>query len=290
MGRKYDRIILEHYDNEAMTHGLDSTSTMLDATVRERETHLIERFVTLAVASLRRQGIHDNRIAICDVGCGNGSTLEVLWRKFPKVGYQGIEFTPSMLKLAQTRCRGVRNVEVSHGDVRDLKGYKRRFNIVLCQRVIINVLDPVDQQAALGELASIIEDGGYLLSIEAFWEPLANLNAARFEFGQPPLDPSHHNRYLSPDFYSSETSLIPLDGPMLDEGLPIDFLPCNFLSSHYFVSRVIHPLALGPERPFERNSHFVQFLTKAFDRPIGDYSPVKAYAFKKQTSGSAQTT
>jgi hypothetical protein len=94
---------------------------------------------------------------------------------------------------------------------------------------------------------------------------------------------AHHNQYLKADFYRAEPSLRPLSGAELDSNLPDDFLPSNFLSSHFFVARVLHPLALDPSKPFSRNSHFVTFLSEALGKPVGDYSPIKAQAFKKSS-------
>ncbi|MFQ6029781.1 MAG: class I SAM-dependent methyltransferase [Dehalococcoidia bacterium] len=280
MSREYDQTILEHYNTQAQEHGLEPTSTMLDVTVRQRETALVQRFVGLAVKFLRRQGNTDE-ITVCDVGCGNGSTLQALRDDFPNLGLQGIEFTPALRELAQTRHRDDPKVRVSPGDVRDLKEFNDQFDIVVCQRVLINLLDAADQQLGLRQLARIARSGGFLLSIEAFDGPLANLNDARGEFGYPPLPPAYHNLYLPTDFYSAEPALVEVEGPSLDRDLPVDFLPHNFLSSHFFVSRVLHPLALGPEGQFIRNSHFVRFFTEAFNRPVGDYAPIKAHAFRK---------
>ena len=281
MPKSYDQFISQHYDAQAQEHGLEPTSTMLDVTVRRRETELIERFIALAIELLHRECRTDGNLSICDVGCGNGFTLEVLSKQYPDINFQGFEFTPSLLELAQSRLSTANNTKVSYGDVTRLEAYSEQFDVVLCQRVLINLLDSVDQQTGLAELARITRPGGYLLSIEAFESPLARLNAARAEFDLPPLSPAPYNRYLPDDFYSAEASLAPLSTPVLDASLPFDFLPSNFLSSHYFVSRVLHPLALGPNRQFKRNSHFVLFLTEAFSQPIGDYSPIKAYAFRR---------
>lgn len=284
MTKRYDPVILEHYAAQAREHGMESTSTMLDTTVRRRETELIQRFVDLATGALHREGSNNRQITICDVGCGNGSTLAILAEQHPDSNFQGIEFTPSLLKLAQKRHHEVANVRIAPGDIRDLQEYDNQFDIVLCQRVLINLLEHVDQKMGLNRLAQIIRPGGFLLSIEAFETPLTNLNAAREEFGYPAIPQAHHNLYLPDDFYSSEPCLLSLSGPQLEPGLPEDFLPSNFLSNHYFVTRVLHTLALGPEGRFARNSHFVLFLTEALDRPIGDYAPIKAHAFRKETT------
>jgi len=288
MSKEFDKIILDHYDSEAESYGLDPNSTMLDVVVRERETELIGRFVNLAVGSIRAQGISDTDISICDVGCGNGYTLMTLSLQYPDITFRGFEFSPSMRALAESRFISTPGVSISKGDVRSIDATDAVFDIVVCQRVLINLLDPVDQTSGLAELARVIRPGGHLLSIEAFQEPLIELNLARDEFDLTPLTAAHHNLYLSSDFYTQQQSLVPIISSTLEPGLPGDFLPSNFLSSHYFVSRVLHPLALGPDRPFSRNSRFVDFLTNSIDRPIGDYAPIKAHAFRKVNNGGAQ--
>lgn len=286
MAGTYEQFILEHYEQQATACGLAPTSTMLDATVRERETCLIERFAELAVRYLEREGGGGLAPVVCDVGCGNGFTLMRLVERWPDARFWGIEFTPSLRELAVSRFRDRPGVTIAPGDLRDLSGYDARFDLVVCQRVLINLLDTMDQRQGLATLARIVRPGGFLLSLEAFEGPLATLNAAREEFKLPPIPPAEHNRYLPEGFYASEPSLEAVRGPMLHPGLPDDFLPSNFLSSHYFIARVLHPIALGPDRPFTRNSHFVQFLTSLCDRPVGDYAPIKAFAFRKRSSRS----
>ena len=121
MSQEYDKVILEHYEGVAKEFGLEATSTMLDHTVRERETELIRSFVGLAVSSMRRPGRTDAEITICDVGCGNGYTLLVLSHKYPDVNFRGIEFTPSLRDIAESRFRGNDKVVISDGDVRSIK-------------------------------------------------------------------------------------------------------------------------------------------------------------------------
>jgi len=277
----YDSVILEHYGTQAREQGLKATSTMLDATVRERETRLVEGFVERVVRFFDREEDSEGELRLCDAGCGNGFTLSVLQEKFPSLDFLGFEFSPDLLGLAKKRFREMARVKILPGDIRTLKGHEESFQIVLCQRVLINLLDPQDQRRGLAVLTSLLKPGGFLLSIEAFEEPLLNLNSARAEFGLPALPQAHHNRYLPKEFFAEEKSLVPVLGPVLDRSLPENFLPSNFLSSHYFISRVMHPLFSKPEETFIRNSHFVRFFTEAIDQPIGDYSPIKAFAFRK---------
>ena len=279
MSANYDEIILKHYEAEASQRGLDSSSTMLDETIRRRETELVIRFVGLVQQSLASSG--KAPVTLCDVGCGNGFSLETIHRQFPSIALHGFEFTPELLELSKKRFANEKGVTVARGDTRRLEAASGQFDIVICQRVLINLLDAADQRKALAELSRVLRPGGYLLSIEAFSAPLSNLNSARSEFGLEPLPPAHNNLYLEENFFDGEKTITRLTGPALGHDLPVDFLPSNFLSSHYFVARIFHPLVLGPNGAVIRNSHFVRFFSEAIDKPIGNYAPIKAYAFRK---------
>ncbi len=265
MHANYDDVILKHYEAEARERGLDSSSTMLDATTRQRETEWILRFVKQAL------DVHPYA-QLCDVGCGNGFTLGAIHEQFPKLGLHGFEFTPQLLELAKQRFPDPAIALIVKGDVRTLAAEDAQFDVLICQRVLINLLNPEDQSRALRELVRVLKPGGLLASIEAFDSPLSSLNAARQEFGFEAIPPAHHNLYLRDDFFAAERSLTPIWQ---------DALPSNFMSSHFFVARVLHPLALG-QNPFVRNSHFVRFLSSAIQEPIGDYAPIKGFAFRKQ--------
>lgn len=282
--REYDEVILKHYEGQAKEFGLGSNSTMLDLTVRQRETALIKRFLSLSILHLRGKGYSDSDIKICDVGCGNGYSLLTIAEDYPEVNVLGIEFTPALRKLAQSRFSGQDKVKVAAGDIRTLDLPDESFDIVICQRVLINLLDLSDQIKAISELSRITRQTGFILSIEAFQDPLINLNSAREEFNLPELPAAYHNSYLPSDIFDRELSLTKMIGPDLDIDLPTDFLPSNFLSSHYFISRVLHPIALGGSAQFVRNSYFVHFLTEAIDKPIGDFAPIKAHAFRKSSA------
>ena len=124
---------------------------------------------------------------------------------------------------------------------------------------------------ALRNLINVVHPGGTLLFIEAFSSALAKLNEARAEFELSPIPPAHHNLYLDDDFFEID-ELKPLGNNQLQ--------PVNFLSTHYFVTRVLHPLHLG-DRPLKRNSEFVRFFSQALKENVGDYSPLKLHMFEK---------
>lgn len=267
--KDYDQIINKHYRQIANKDGLSSASTMADTITREKETKVIQDYLVHFIAGWKA----DSPPTILDVGCGNGYTLQVLAARFPEPKFLGVEKSDDLRALAESRFEGSGNVAILAGDVRD-PGFHggTKVDVLICQRVLINLLDLLDQKKALENLISSVKLGGMLLFIEAFSSALRNLNAAREEFDIPTIEPAHHNLYLSEDFFDHK-GLSPY------EKNP-DLAPVNFLSTHYFVTRVLHPIFLQ-DRPFKRNSEFVKFFSQALNENVGDYAPLKLYVFKR---------
>lgn len=268
MATEYDKTIRDHYRAEADRHGNAASSTMADLRIRELETELILRFVGLVLPLLPRGSAAP---ALCEVGCGNGYTLEAVHRAHEGLDLRGYELSPELRALAEERHGKNDKVRISAGDIRRDFNDEIEFDVLLCQRVLINLLDRAHQVRALSNIVSAVRPGGYLLFVEAFGAPLERLNEARHEFALDPISPAHHNLYLSDDIFVSAAGLERFHDPAL---------PANFLSSHYFVSRVLHA-AMTRDQDAKRNSHFVRFFSEALAAPVGDYAPVRALAFRK---------
>lgn len=270
MPREYDKTIQQHYKKVAEEFGLCATSTMADEVTRESETRAILKFVSESLMRRQTQGLSEPA-TIMDVGCGNGYTLERLSTEYPGQLFTGIEYSDELRSLAASRFAGHDNVRIVAGDVRDSDfAAKGSVDILVCQRVLINLLNEEDQRSALNNIVNVVAAGGTLLFIEAFSSPLANLNEARAEFELPPIPVAHHNLYLVDDFFET-AQLKPMQGQLPPE---------NFLSTHYFVTRVLHPLFIG-NRSIKRNSEFVRFFSQALKESVGDYSPLKLCAFAR---------
>ena len=271
---EYDATILAHYSDVAEESGLEPSSTMKDLVTRGLETQLVLDFV--AASARRRTASANEHLRIADVGCGNGYSLERLSETQPDAVLHGFEFSPEMRALAEQRFKDS-PVAIAPGDVREPESFAgQSFDVVLCQRVLINLLSPEDQAQALHTLVAATRPGGALLFIECFQSGQDRLNEGRAEFELPPLPPAHHNLYLDDDFFAQAPTLRPFE----DATLTIN---PNFLSTHYYLARVLHPVLLG-EIPFKRNAPFTQFMSQALPPGIGDFSPLKAYGFTKIAS------
>lgn len=270
--KDYDKVILEHYRNVAVKDGDGSGSTMADSRTRSLETDLITTFFQAAIDKLVALGRSEESIVVADFGCGNGCTLEALSRLNGRPKFIGFEYSPDLRRIAEKRFVG-KKIEVRPVDIREANTVGEEIaDIVICQRVLINLLDSADQTKARDNIVRGTTRGGHLLFLECFKSGLEKLNAARAEFGLSPLPPAHHNLYLDDNYFDC-TDLSPWSGPA-------GVIHENFLSTHYFVTRVLHPLLLG-NRPFQRNSPFTSFFSQALNQNIGDFSPIRACVFNR---------
>jgi SAM-dependent methyltransferase len=288
--RRYESAILAHYKEQAQRHGDSSSCTMEDDFVRAKETKIIRDCVSEFIRSQMDRHCegsgtaegpdHGGRFHIVDLGCGNGTTLQSLIDHGPmprgcSLQFTGLEYSPDMRKIAEDRFRGVSNVTIVGGDVRSIdKTLISPADIVIHQRVLINLLDPADQCTARDCIIDLLSPAGLVIALEGFRSGLDNLNAARVEFGLDPLESSHHNLYL-PDGFFDHKLLEPWKSETLDVSPEV-------FSTHDFVSRVFHEAMLrATDTPFERNSHFVKFFSEALPDGIGSYARVKVMLRRK---------
>ena len=268
----YDKVILDHYQGVAKSSGLSSESTMMDSRTRELETKLLSQLYVAAIKRFEKAGRKAESLVVADFGCGNGFTLEILRGIDSRPTLIGYEFSPDLRALAEKRFSDGR-VDIRPVDIRDRATFgPESVDLSISQRVLINLLSEDDQVTARNNLVRSASPHGVLIFIECFQTGLDALNAARSEFDLKPLPPAHHNLYLSDEFFEEAglaecTDLLPES-------------PKNFLSTHYYVTRVLHELALDG-RPFVRNSHFVRFMSRALQQNVGEYSPIRAAVFRK---------
>ena len=257
-------LIKEHYKKEAEIHKDAPVSTMADVIIRDKELELIQNFFKLLVAPAN----------VLEIGCGNGFTLEMLLREFPKNKYTGLDYTEELLDQAKARGLGC---ELHAGDSRALPFGEGQFDIVYTERCLINVLEDEGKLKSIDEIHRVLKPGGLYLMMEGFEDGMENNNRARQELGLETLSPAHHNTYFNKKtlYPHIEGKLERIEPETLSPvGLKIQW---NFLSSHYFFARVLHPLITKGEQT--RNTEMVKFF--AHMPPMGNYSPLQAHIFRK---------
>ena len=267
-GFSYEEAILEHYREQAAEYGLEPTSTMLDQTTREKELNAV--LSCLAYARRTMNG----PISLLEIGCGNGYLLKTIRARFSDVRLTGVDYSPDMVALAEQR--NIENCRICRADIGALDFGEGSFHFIASERCIINLLAREDQYKAIHELHRVLKPGGLLVLIESFSDGLENLNRARSELGLSDNTVPHHNLWFDKtDFLATIGTLFEVisDEELIREGM----MTSNFLSSHYFLSRVVYPCIT--QREVLYNTEFVKFFK--FLAPIGNYSPIQLFVLRK---------
>lgn len=254
----YKVLVKNHYRKQAREHKTALTSTMADHTTRRLEIKNL--------AALLRDG--DKCL---EIGCGNGAaSIEI--SKTRKLDLSCFDFSADFIKLAKSQpTKGIKGkIKFELGDVLNLK-IKNTFDAVFTERCIINLMEWNDQKLALMNMANALKKGGRLILLEAFSDGLEILNKTRQEVGLDAIPPAYHNLHLKKELVI----------PHL-ENYGLRFIKeNNFLSSHYFGSRVLYPvLAKAAKLDIARNSLFDQFFAQL--PPLGNYAHIKILVFQKK--------
>jgi ubiquinone/menaquinone biosynthesis C-methylase UbiE len=257
-----DRVnVIDYYRDQAVANGLAPTATMPDAYVVDAEISAIRQFLWRATRdeSLQR---------LLEIGCGNGHLATVIHHTFGgRFDYCGIDYTPEMIELAKSRKLPFR---FDHASVLELPIPDGGVDLIVSDRVLINLLEVDDQLKAVVELARVLRRGGVMMMIEGFKEGLVNLNRARSEFLLNPIpEPAVNNWFTEQRWAGAVMGEFVEFGDAELVGLP----PQNFLSSHYFMTRFVHD-AIRPADSKIRNTEFAKFFALALP-PVGDYSPLR---------------
>ena len=81
--------------------------------------------------------------SILEIGCGIGRNLEtILKNKLKFKSYTGIDFSESMLKIADRKYNKIKNVKFIKKDVSDLSSLNSKFDIIICTWVLSHVENP----------------------------------------------------------------------------------------------------------------------------------------------------
>ncbi len=246
---------MNRYKEAVEKYGDNACRMLDDEIVRQKETELILSFYD-------RHDWRSNKMI--DIGCGDGYTLEKLSKKFQGVFF-GIDTTKEMLDIAKRRGTSCNFLD---GDATHLNFDDEFVDIVLTQRCLVNLSSWSDQKKALNEIHRVLKPNGYYLMIEGFTDGLINNNKARMECGLPEIKAATFNKLIDKEIF-----LKTINGRFF-----ITEDQHNFLSSHYFISRVLHALVTKGEQI--KNTEFVKFFS--YLPPIGNYSPIQAFTMTKQ--------
>ena len=174
---------------------------------------------------------------VLDIGCGDGEgTLRYSSRA---ASVLGIDYSAQMIDQARTRLISAPadNVVFRQEDVLSFTP-STCYDCIISERCLINLKNWPTQEQILRNIHGWLKAGGLYLMTEATTQGRDALNSYREAVGLPRIPVPWHNCFVDLE------KLTPL---LEDLGFicrqRVDF------GLYYFISRVVHPLAVHPEPP-----------------------------------------
>lgn len=181
-----------------------------------------------------------------DVGCGIGYVAIEYTKRNPKIKSYGIDYSEPMIRRAKRRQKLLpdnlkKRVEFQAASVMELPYPGNYFDTVTASRCLMALLDWNRQKKGILEVRRVLKPGGIFVMMEGTIQGWKKLNETRKLFGleEIPVDTSKGLDTLKFD----EKKLI----PFLKNHWRI--LEIRHFGMYYFISRVIHPLLVAPNKP-----------------------------------------
>lgn len=132
---------------------------------------------------------------IADIGCGDGQATVEYAKKVKSV--TAIERSNFLLKKAKEAARKAKltNINFKKDDILTLD-LKEQFDVIITQRLLINLMSWPEQQKALLNIYKALKPGGRFIMIENTTDSFNALNEMRAEVGIPPIPQHWHNRFF----------------------------------------------------------------------------------------------
>jgi len=133
---------------------------------------------------------------LLDVGCGDG--VSTLRYASAVRSCLGVERSGRLLTAARERLAGspLRNTRFEGGDILRLQVNREAFDVVVSQRMLINLTSWELQQEGIAQMRAALRPGGLLILIENTDEGHDALNACRAAVNLKPIAKHWHNLYF----------------------------------------------------------------------------------------------
>lgn len=151
----------------------------------------------LEMQTVGRHLLPTDRLA--DVGCGNGeATIAYAAKVNHAIGFERSNHLRAQA-IAAGQNSGRTNLEFKRGDILQMNDITGEFDVVVSQRMLINLASWEEQMAALENLRRMLKPGGRAILIENTNDAAQALNDMRTQVGIPPVPQHWHNRFFDYD-------------------------------------------------------------------------------------------
>jgi SAM-dependent methyltransferase len=166
-----------------------STVSLVDLQLRELEVAFVTKY------------LHSGQ-QIADIGCGDGRAT----RRYTKlvsrcVGIERSEYLRGVAEAEQAEDP-IGNLTFEAGDILDLSGHEGEFDVVLTERVLINLPSWRHQQQAIERVHASLRQGGLYVMLENTEDGDRALNELRGRVGLASIPQHWHNLFLDWEAFS----------------------------------------------------------------------------------------
>jgi len=174
---------------------------------------------------------------VLDVGCGTGSETIKFAGKVRNI--TGIDYSENMIIAANKLMESleIRNAKFLVSNALDLPFGNEEFDVVIGERLLINLSDVNTQVKATREIYRVLKSGGCYFCLEVTIQGHQRVNKFRELFGLKPLEKYWHNNYLDEENFPKS----------LDYGFTL--VEKKSFGMYHFLSKVMHPLLVQPNEP-----------------------------------------
>lgn len=254
--------VKEHWDTKADEFGQNQKATHGDIHLRELEIKAIED----------RLG---ENLEIIDVGCGNGYSTLRFSQKFNKSNFIGVDYSEKMIRVANESLKNqdYENIQFMVMDILEPhEKFKKRFDIAVTERCIINLIRHEDQVQAIINLGKMLKAGGKLILSEESIQSYSKINDLRKNAGLPDMAIQWHNLYMDIDRIQKD-----LPENLILENV-YDFSSSYYLGTRFFKALIYHEQGRDPGA--DVTGTFNQLAAEV--PSLGDYGLIKIYEFRKR--------
>lgn len=167
--------VLSHWEN-------DKVESMYDKHLLQAEIQLIRKKIP-------------EGSKILDAGCGEGEGT-LAYATIPGVKIHAVDFSETRLQKARERLRDHKNVEFKKIDFVGEYKLDDDYDVIICQRFLINITDWKIQKEILLDLMKLLREGGKLIMLEGYLQGVNALNQIRSQWGLPGIPIQWHNLFF----------------------------------------------------------------------------------------------
>jgi len=206
-------------------------ATSQDGNLRELEINAISKHLS-------------DGLQVLDVGCGNGYSA-ISFANLYNSNFLGIDNSQNMIDAARNLVKDEANlkgkIEFNLGDVLNLKLKPESFDVIITERLLINLPTWEDQVNVIKSLHRLLKKEGKFLMMEATKQGVDRLNEIRKKVNLEPIPHSTKNNWWINRY----------DENKIEEFLSelFEIVEVQRFGLYFFISRVLYPLSILPEKP-----------------------------------------